>query len=364
MTSILVLLVVLSVIIVQGKYKATLYALGTAAAESNDWQNAFSHFYELHKYDYHYQDIAIRLSEAARNAIRYHPKDLTMENEIRILRWLVSTGDLAIVVDALDNSTVYIPAGEFIMGDENGDTDERPQRIIYLDAYEIDRYEVTNIQYQRFVLQTGWRTPRYWSGTDYPPGQVDYPAVGVGWEDANAYCAWIGKKLPMEAEWEKACRGPNGDIFPWGSQWDSEKANTGINQANQWPNHYEDGWELVLTPGVSARFLGLRPVGSYPDGSSFYGVFDMIGNASEWVADWYEPNFYIIMPFLNPYSSEPPWQHSVRGVAWYDRLGQESQIAKNSHCSVRNASHAYATPRIGFRCSRQFLSARKIEDIR
>jgi len=353
MISILVLLIASIVVAIQWGHKVILYSSGAAAAQGDDWQNAFSHFYELYKHDRHYQDVAFRLSEAARNAIRYHPKELTIENEIRILRWLVSTGDLAILADALDSSTVYIPAGEFIMGDNNGDTDERPQRIIYLDTFEIDRYEVTNIQYQRFVIQNEWRTPRYWSGTDYPPGQVDYPVVGVGWVDANAYCAWIGKKLPTEAEWEKACRGPNGNIFPWGSQWDAERANTGINQADHWPESYEDGWGLVPTPGTGPRRLGLRPVGSYLDGASSYGVFDLTGNVSEWVADWYNPNFYAGMKVENPMGVEPPWNHSVRGRGWYDRVGQESWVEHESRCSSRNASHSYDTPRIGFRCARR-----------
>jgi iron(II)-dependent oxidoreductase len=353
MISIAVTVIALIVVAIQWGYKANLYTLGTEAAKVNDWQKAFSCFYELYKHDRNFQDVAIRLSDAARNAIRYQPKEITMENEIKILRWLVYSGDLEILADALDNSTVYIPAGDFIMGDENGDTDERPQRIIHLDAFEIDRYEVTNIQYQRFVLHNRWRTPRYWSGTDYPSGQVDYPVAGVGWEDANAYCAWVGKKLPTEVEWEKACRGPNGNIFPWGDQWDSERANTGINQADQWPESYEDGWALLPTPATSSQMLGLRPVGSYLDGASSYGVLDLTGNVSEWIADWYNPNFYASMSVENPISVEPPWNHSVRGMGWYDRAGQESWGEHESRCSSRNASHSYDTPRIGFRCARQ-----------
>ncbi len=237
------------------------------------------------------------------------------------------------------------------MGDDNGDPDERPQRTIHLDAFEIDRYEVTNIQYQRFVRLMEWRTPCYWSGSDYPPGQADYPVVGVGWEDANAYCDWVGKRLPTEAEWEKACRGSEGYIYPWGNQWDDEKANTGIYQVSQWPNNIDGGWGIVLTPGTSRRFLGLRPVGSFLDGASRFGVLDLIGNASEWVSDWYNPNFYIHMPEENPMSQAPPWQHSVRGSGWYARQEQEKWMEHESRCSARNASHSYDTPRTGFRCA-------------
>lgn len=351
MISVSVLIVTSIVFAIQWRHKLSLYSSGAEAARANNWQKAFSCFYELYHRDRNFQDVAVRLSDAARNAVRYHPQELTIENEIRILRWLAYSGDLATLADALDNSTVYIPAGDFFMGDDKGDTDERPQRLIYLDAFEIDRYEVSNIQYQRFVLHNGWRTPRYWSGTDYPPGQADYPVAGVGWQDANAYCAWVGKQLPTEAEWEKACRGPNGSIFPWGNQWDSERANTGINQADQWPESYEDGWSFLPTLVAGPRMLGLRPVGSYLDGASSYGVLDLTGNVSEWVADWYNPNFYASMPAEDPMSVEPPWSHSVRGMGWYDRAGQESWVEHESRCSSRNASHSYDTPRLGFRCA-------------
>jgi len=349
--TILAILAVLGVSKIQGKNLGSLYALGAAAAKNNDWQKAFNHFDALCKQNCQYQDVATRLSEAARNAIQYQQKELTIEKEIKIIQWLVTSGDLDIATEALNHCTVVIPSGKFIMGEDNNDADERPQREIYLDTFEIDRYEVTNIQYQRFVLEMGYRTPHYWSGTNYPPGQADYPVVGVGWEDANAYCEWVGKRLPTEAEWEKACRGPDSNIYPWGDEWDDEKANIGINQANQWPYHYEDGWEFVLTPGTSEQILGLRPVGSYLDGASLYGVLDMIGNASEWIADWYNPNFYSEMPVENPVGLDPPWQHSVRGSAWYDRAGHESWMLHKSRCSARNASHSYDTPRLGFRCA-------------
>jgi sulfatase modifying factor 1 len=350
--SITIFLIVLCAIGIQRRHKANLYALGHKAEEVKDWQNAFSLYYELKNLDHQYKDIAIRLSEVARKAIHDHQPELTIENEIRVLRWLAYTGDLEILADAFDRSTVYIPDGKFIMGDDNGDYDERPQRLIYLDAFEIDRYEVTNVQYQRFVFQTGQRAPQYWVNKNYPPGQADYPVVGVGWEDANAYCTWMGKKLPTEAEWEKACRGPNGNTFPWGNDWDAERANTGIAAAEHWPKSYKDGWNLVSTSGTNLGPPSLRPVGNYLDGVSRFGVLDMIGNVSEWVSDWYNPNFYIDMPTENPMGLEPPWQHSVRGIAWYDRVGQESRIESESRCSARNASHSYDTPRIGFRCAR------------
>jgi len=115
-----------------------------------------------------------------------------------------------------DADVVCIPAGEFIMGSDNARSDERPQHQVYLDAFAVDRYKVTNAQYRRFLISTGRAPPRYWSGTAFPAGQTDVPVVAVSWDDADAYCAWVNKRLPTEAEWEKACRGTAGRVYPWG----------------------------------------------------------------------------------------------------------------------------------------------------
>ncbi len=174
---------------------------------------------------------------------------------------------------------VYIPPGEFIMGSDSSDIeglgkefglrkgrfyeDESPKRRVFIKGFYIDRYEVTNARYKEFVDRAPHRPPVTWTNGTYPEGTGDHPVTNVSWFDARAYCEWAGKRLPTEAEWEKAARGPNGNIYPWGDDFDIRKAN-------------------FSSPGPVA-------VGSYPTDRSPYGVYDMAGNVMEWVDDWYEP---------------------------------------------------------------------------
>jgi len=216
----------------------------------------------------------------------------------------------------------------------------------------MDRFEVTNVQYLRYLETTDAKPPRYWTGRSFPPGSVDDPVVGVSWADAKAYCEWVGKRLPTEAEWEKACRGAEGNLFPWGDQWDAVKANVGFLSVENWPASLEDGWRLLQVQGADSGFPSLQAIGSYPGGASPYGVWDLAGNASEWVSDWYNWDGYWDLPWVNPIGLGPPWNHVIRGSGWFDRSGQEDQIADLSRCSARNSSHSDDDPRLGFRCAR------------
>jgi formylglycine-generating enzyme required for sulfatase activity len=318
---VLLLVVVRGEIPLQAAHKLSLYACGSQAANLGNWPAAFSKFRTLYELNPGYRDVGERMAEA------------------------------------LDRSVACIPAGEFGMGSVDGRADERPLRRVYLDSFEIDRYEVTNGQYQRFLLETGRKAPQYWQGLDYPAGQADYPVAGVGWQDAKAYCEWVGKRLPTEAEWEKACRGPLEYVFPWGNAWDYGKANNGYDQVEYWPLSLEEGWQLLKYTAAESEFPSLQPVGSYPDGVSGYGVHDLAGNLSEWVADWYNWDGYRDLPSTNPVGMGPPWNHSVRGSGWYDRRGQEDGITDASRCAARNSSHSYDDPRIGFRCARPVPSS-------
>ena len=176
---------------------------------------------------------------------------------------------------AVAQEMVRVPAGEFTMGSTRGDADERPPHKVRLPGYLIDRHEVTAARYQRCVRAGACKTPRRYPG----PKQGDrrfrgsLPAVGVTWHDARAYCRWAGKQLPTEAQWERAARGTDGRVFPWGNKLDCARANFG--------NFAGAGLCAPANPG---RPL---PVGSRKRGVSPTGAHDMAGNVWEWVADDY-----------------------------------------------------------------------------
>jgi formylglycine-generating enzyme required for sulfatase activity len=335
--------------------RAVLYAAGRAAATEGRWPAAFLRYDTLFQLDPDYRDVRDRLAETAHNSLGDVPGEVGLETEVRLLRWLARAGEWAALAETLDRCTVPVLGGAFTMGDDAGDDDERPQRRVSVDAFEIDRYEVTNVQYQRFVRETGRRAPRYWDGHTYPAGQHDYPVVGVSWEDADAYCTWAGRRLPTEAEWEKACRGRDGRAYPWGERWDPGRANVGLGARDAWPPGIADAWALLKAMPADARDLGLRPVGSYLSGASPYGVVDLAGNVEEWVADWYSLRAYRELAAQNPLGQAPEWGRSIRGSAWVYRSGLEHWVEDWSRCAARNASHAYAHPRVGFRCVRPIL---------
>lgn len=198
-----------------------------------------------------------------------------------------------------------IPAGEFLMGTpipegQGGEFDEYPQHSVYLDAFYIDKYEVTNAQYQKFMETTGHAAPAYWNDDKF--NKPNQPVVGVSWFDAEAYCKWANKRLPTEAEWEKAARGTDGRKYPWG---------------HEAPNA-EGMWRANHNPGdkTADGFEYTAPVGSFPAGASSYGVMDMAGNVWEWVADWYRGNYYKDSPKNNPKGPNSGLVRGLRGGSW------------------------------------------------
>lgn len=211
----------------------------------------------------------------------------------------------SVIVNKNDGSTlILIPAGEFTMGPDDGDYDKAPSHTVYLDAYYIGKYEVTNAQYKKFCDATGHShplTPDFeshlrprWSGGDYFTEYPNYPVVNVTWEDAKAYCDWAGLRLPTEAEWEKAARGTDGRTYPWGNEWDASKCNS-----------------------LESRKYQPTPVGSFPQGASPYGVMDMAGNVCEWCADWWGENYYQNTPNRNPTGPSSGSYRVLRGGSWF-----------------------------------------------
>ncbi|MDI6641363.1 MAG: SUMF1/EgtB/PvdO family nonheme iron enzyme [Elusimicrobiota bacterium] len=161
---------------------------------------------------------------------------------------------------------VYIPEGEFIIGTNDGFAYELPARKIYLPGFYIDRYGVTNIQYKKFIDATDYPAPKHWKNGNFPKGQENYPVTNVSYYDALQFARWSGKRLPTEEEWEKAARFTDGRIYPWGNEWNKKYANVR---------------PLFGIPS-------LKPVGSYPEGCSPYGVYDTCGNVWEWTTSWFQ----------------------------------------------------------------------------
>lgn len=232
---------------------------------------------------------------------------------------------------------IIIPAGEFLMGSPEGQgrPDEWPQRSVYLDAFEIDQVEVTNERYMRFVKATGHRPPPDPFGAgplQSIKGLEQLPVVQTTWYDAKAYCTWAQKRLPTEAEWEKAARGTDGRLYPWGNDPPTPR------RAN-----FDREWDDQRT---------LHAVGSLPEGDSPYGVKDMAGNAREWVADWYDADYYAQAPDRNPQGPEKKGVvRSIRGGSWHSPANDIRAAARG------RGGFALQTHGTGFRCARSLNAA-------
>ena len=279
----------------------------------------------------------------------------TLENEILLRTEFISTAESLNPESMTSNTSAHdemalIPAGEFQMGSNDRDTDghQKPVHTVYIDAFYMDKYPVTNAQYQKFVdANPLWSKPqwfknrisrryhdgeylRHWTENNYPDGKADYPVNWVSWYAAMAYAQWAGKRLPTEAEWEKAARGGLTDQkYPWGNSIDANKANFGKNLG------------------------GTTSVGKYS--ANGYGLYDMVGNLFEWCLDKWDSSFYASASRNNPVSdgsieniidnfTKSKALRVVRGGSWHSPV-QHLRVAN------RNAdTPKLTTSIIGFRC--------------
>jgi formylglycine-generating enzyme required for sulfatase activity len=246
---------------------------------------------------------------------------------------------------------VLVPAGTFRMSPS-------PGREIHIDSFYIDEREITQAQYQRFVLDTGRHPPGKagfagkpyrWTGRRIPEGLEEHPIVGITWEEANSYCRWAVKRLPTEAEWEKAARGTDGRTYPWGSTWTA----TRLNSAELWAKHviqslkdYDRFYWWPSKKNWEGRVVQTKPVGSFPGGASTYGALDMAGNVAEWVADWFDMNYPLTGPTRNPVGPASGTVKVVRGGAYSDPRWKVTATFRGK------AEPEKRLPTVGFRCAR------------
>ena len=262
---------------------------------------------------------------------------------------------------------VYAPAGQFPMGSDSDELDyalqlcaalngecerdwylpESPQHVVSLDGFWIDRTEVTNGRYGTCVdagacdppaLAGSYQRDPYYGDSVY----ADYPVMNLTWGQAAAYCEWAGGRLPSEAEWEYAARGPEGLVFPWGNTFDGAQ----LNYCDVQCGSSNPGFEHADST-VDDGHVDTAPVGSYPGGASWCGALDLAGNVSEWVADWYADEYYGSAPSQNPAGPASGRFRVVRGASWV-----------GSAVSARSANRASQGPEatglniLGFRCAK------------
>jgi len=264
----------------------------------------------------------------------------------KILRFIlfIGAGLFSLSCSSPPSGMVWIPSGPFTMGSDEKDVqgrsvdlgltkpwfqDEGPAHTVTLPGFYLDRTEVTNQDFAAFVRARRAQVPGSWKAEGYPSGEDRYPVTDVTWYQASAYCLWAGKRLPTEAEWEKAARGPKGLRYPWGNEFDSRKAN-------------------LLSDGP-------RPVGSYIQGESPYHVQDLVGNVWEWTSDWYLPYPGNTVPSDN-YGER---FKVIRGKSWTRGFGHQhaDEALEITAHEARTSYRLYFDPGfsfgdLGFRCAK------------
>jgi len=258
-----------------------------------------------------------------------------------------------------DNTSVYVPAGSFGMGSEDGNNDERPPHNVTLDEFWLDQTEVSNVRFAAFVADTGYQTAAEAQGWGYIfdggnwdvanganwqhpqgpgsdiSGMDDYPVVQISRDDAAAFCDWAGGRLPTEAEWEYAARGPENRLWAWGNEFLPDRVNYCDHDCSaSWVDlDVDDGYTYTA------------PVMSYPNGASWVGALNMTGNVWEWVADWYADDYYGRSPTANPPGPESGERGILRGGSWVFEARRNRTTDRNS------TDPSYAINDFGIRCA-------------
>ncbi len=245
---------------------------------------------------------------------------------------IIGKGELSVPIAGVQMVFVCVMTGSFVMGSSKGEgnEDERPRHEVYLDEYWMGKTPVTNLQYQAFVKATGRTPPSHWEGNLIPTGREQHPVIRVSWQDAQVFCDWASRvsghkiRLPTEAEWEKAARGADGRIYPWGYQKPTRQ----------------------LCNCLKRFSATTTPVGQFsPQGDSPFGCADMVGNVWEWMADWYVEDYYANSSSNNPQGPTSGECRVLRGGSWF-----------NDEASVRVANRLKSNPFtsthvVGFRCA-------------
>jgi len=226
---------------------------------------------------------------------------------------------------------VAIPAGNFIMGTNDRLSDEGPQHQVFVNAFQIDKYEVTNLQYKKFITETKHRSPSHFRNRTYPERKVDHPVTFVSWHDANTYCKWANKRLPTAQEWEKAARSDDGRNYPWGNDFIISNANTPLR------------WEKLQQSGDTV------PIGLFPNGVSPYGIHDMSGNVWEWTSSWYKPYPGNLIDSEN-YGER---YITLKGGSWFDcsfyKCGISAPVYNRAFFAKKVKNDTF-----GFRCAKNY----------
>jgi len=221
---------------------------------------------------------------------------------------------------------IYIPEGYFPMGTSSGREDQKPLHFVYTQAFFIDKYEVSNAEYMKFIEATQHTTPAFWD--DKSLNLPSHPVVGVSWQDAMAYAKWKGRRLPTEAEWEKSARGNDNRLWPWGKKFDKGFF-----------------FYFVNIFGEDDNYKKTAPVNYYQSGSSPFGVLNMSGNVWEWCLDWYDEDFYRSSPEMDPQGpTEKKTYKVLRGGSYLNDIDGVQVVRRSrNHPYIKSQTYGFRT---------------------